>query len=1810
MSLTGWLDLIRQRFSPEHGQILVQSLQQDPLVWQFIQDESTSRPFFESAPAALDAYTPGKMAAWWIKQKTGSSLTEIGQGTFTLSGQLKAVAAQAFETTFNTGLPPADLYTAGLLALTLHERRMRKDTWEGLSDEIFILRNQQSIVKNYRTWQTPFACLFDYCPDFADLSADFTTSSSPTTQEAFIPIHLHTLIANPMAPSQLMEQLFGFVKQLSIDLQLESLRWLRDFRQQAVTVQLAKQLLQTKENRDFIARVFSALETFDAVNPEIDPLEKYVQHALPEDINRLAAFYFFCGDTRKANETYQKSSDVLEFLKAQTLYQSLVGERKHTSPSRWLEIINAVPHSKQARLFYAQSLIANQQYKEAQTQLEELPQTIQRQLLLNQIPGEKQTPLSTLLSSNTSPIKLTEGKSNPQASYFVQPSQLPAHTQLINAIRTQANPEESLPWLEKYLSVNMNDLKAIRLTRDLYEKANRDEQAIELTAFLERIEPNDFIHKRNLARLLAKADRWQDAFAFLQTIVKSDSKTDVIDLEMFAEAAVRTSQTETAMSICQNILRRSPNNPKALVLLGEIYHQKGDVLKAIQHMEGVVESVPNEPDAWITLAWLWAENDQTDRALETLKKGNQFNPDQPQLLRALGKAQVEKQAFSEALTALKQAHTLDPDHLEGKVALASVYQKMGQAENAYRLLESFTRNFEQHPHAAKLLGHVLLALDRSGEAEPILLFVAQQFPEEIETVLAASQLVLDRLESEHEPEPKDILQKVQALLKYTSQVHPEQAEISRLLADIDRQAGQHQKAFEVYSRLAKETTESKTTADWRLKYGLGQAAMGLGNLEVGLAALQAALGIQPSSLIIRHALADALQTADLPGKANAMATSALRMAPQDLNNILWYAKFKTDTNDPDEAVRAIKEALQITPHRDELRLWLAKTLIASGASQEAHENISAFVHSSSTNPELFHQACYICVHLNDLDLAAQALEKVRQTKQDFSPVALMDLAIIYSLKGQHQKALEILNADHNSIAAFPQIAILKADLLGDLGQYDSAHTTLKDIEGFVGQHLADEGEKTKQFRGSPLLYSHDLSLNGYQIRLGQLSRALGLFQEAHQHFSAALEENPYDEKLINAFIESAMVGLNHQPALNLPEHINPSSPLDDNTSQDLLDLICSQVEILIYQEDYDKAADRLEKIAAMGAAYPRYLAIQSRLQALLGETDKASNLLEDAIITFNETFGSQPSRALPTIFRQIINLHSIAEAYLASGNHLQAIHTWSKVSDQLDNQPLMNWRYLYALVTGAEAQQIAGTLSITAHSPGAVCLSEDHYRDAERLLTDLQKVLPQDQLVCLKARIESAFIGTWPTHLNIDACLQGPEEAAAVLIGSEEENLVQDILETYSDEVQVLQAYGVYAIRRQKRDAIPYVENALSLDPANPINHALLAHLTLNQPEIALKSIETALSLWPEEPEWHAIAADLNNSLGQTANAQRHIEFALEKQPENAKFWQKSAKLKVQNNNFAQAKSDLEMSTAYQPQDPSAWAAMAEVNRRMGDLSDALENIRKASQLDPADQKLVEMDMKLLFDKRNYLELETRAKSILAADNTQETARIFLAHALAKQGKFDQALDTLSQTLKQDPDNVVLSLEYCKIKKDQAGVEKVLPELIELAQNNTHDPEVLTTLTDWLIQANRLDEAEKAAQTVLRIMPEQAEIHLMLGRLQRAKGKLDQAITHLSEAISLDPAFIEAYLELGKTYQERRDLEKAIQIFEKASQANRSDPRPYYYAGLALKEIKDYPGAEVMLKQAKRCSPDDANIIRQLGVVTALNLVNNLREAK
>lgn len=1806
MPLEGLLDLIRKQFSPAQGQMLVSSLQQDPLVWQFAQEEEKSLSYFQSNTSDILAFSPGRITSWLFGDSVNQNIGNLQEIDFQLPEEIKQRASQALETISNTGLPPSDLKSAGLLAISIRERRSQNGDWQGLSAEIFEKSKQLDIQKFFRIWRTPFACLFSYCADFNDLIEDFLNSEKTFFAEAAVPLTIHAYLSNPIDDEKLQNHLYQLFVNRTQDLQLDSLKWLEAFQRFDLRKKLAQSLLETKKNIDFSAGIYSELEVFKTFNQDIDPLEKQIRYTLPEDLNRLGAFYYYSGNKQKAAETYQISSDLLKFLESQTLFQAIKNQKGQPSPASWMGLMSSLPNSKTIKHYFIDTLINEEKLSEAEEKLEFLADSFEKEILKNKIEHIRgdEKPLAAK-SFETKRIRKTLNF----PAYYVYPAQFDNVNHLLEIIESHKDVQAGIKLTDEILQNNFQSLNIVRKIRDIYEKSQNFDKALALTSYLERREPKENDHKRSLARLYSKNDRWEETYTTSQAFIKSTSTPEMEDLEIFAESALKTNRIDIAISVSQNILKKDAHNTKALILLGESFMHKGDIIKAIQHMEQVVEMIPDEPETWLTLARLWEENGQKDRSFEILNKGVLALPSEPKLLRSFGKSLLERKSPSEALSYLEKAYEIDPENLKGKLDLADAKYQMGHFDAAWKLLEPFEETYPQYPIVSKLMGKVMLDMGKQKAAEPVLIFASEQYPEDIDIVLTTARLIINRYENSFEELPGENLENLSAILNKALDITPSQKVLKLHQADVERLSGNLLNAMESYKALSEELSNEKSPINWRLNYGLGKTSIALGEYDMGLAALQDAGSEQPENLLIIHALVEAYQSANLQTKAEALAKTALKLAPQDISNILWYANHKNQNNKPEEAIKALKEALHINPDKPQLKLWLAKIHISTGDHEDAKTILSDLINHDDTTPDQLFQAAYICVRMNQLELAVDAFEKTIGKSKTFNLMTVLNLAAAYALIDQEKKALELLNVTQESHDNFPHLYLMKSDILTHLGQYQLALNTLKSIEEIAKDALTDNDVINNNKDISPLLYTYDFTFTGYLYRLGQLNRALGDFKSAMAYLTHAVELNPNEERLEHAIIETRLQLFDFDEITKETHEDQKEAFGTDALGVDQLDSICSKAEILILQGNPEKAAEIINKMSPANRTYPRYLALQSRLASFHGDVKVAEDYLKDAVNAYQNTLDGMQSKTLQILFRKLRNLISIAGAALALDDDIFAIQTHEQAWHLLDNQPFNNWRFAKTLIKSAEDQQKARVLSITNHSPGEAILSDNYQNLAQNILNNLKKHLPEEAFICCQGRMAAAFSGEWPLGLNADVCLNTPETAASVVISTHDDKLVEQIMDAYPQNAILLQAYGIYALKNNKRKGLQYAAKALEFDTSNPVNHALLAMLNKDHPEQALKSIETALTFWPDESKWHAYTADLYKQIEKHDMATRHIAEALKNQPENADFWRMSAEINLELNNLRHAKHDLERSASLSANDTEIWVKMADVNRRMGFVHEATQNIETASKLSPKDETIAIKEAGFLYDTKQFEQAEVKAKEIINNQGNNIDAYIILAQAQAKQGKFIQALATLDKANQMNPANKDIDLEILKIRKDQEGIETILPNLIALAQKNPENPTILTTLTDWLIKTNRLNQAKETAQTILKIMPNQAEVHLMLGRLQRLDGQLDQALAHFADAITLEPNNVDAYIEMGKTYRDRRDLENAIETFQKGTQADASDPRPYYHAGMALKECKDYTSAEAMLKQAKKYSPDDPNVVRQLGMVTALNLIDNLREA-
>ena len=1793
MSLEPLFELIRERFSPSEGKTVLTALKQDPLVWQFVSKGADSHAYFDTFASDVSAFSPGRIAAWVVEQKMGVTLGDLTNLETVLPDDVKLSGRNMFEATFNSGLAPIDLYSAGLLALTLRERRKIKGNWQGTANEILFKQGPSSIEKNVRIWGSPLACLISFIPDIDDLWLDFFQTNTGT--KAVIPMMAHGLLSNPFTEKEVLNRLFTMTSGSDIDVQLEVLKYLTAQNRPELTKTLAQHYMQVKKNVDFFSKVFAEIETLESDPIGADPLQKPIRFSLSEDLNRIAAFHHFNNDDRKARETYRTAGNVLGSIKAQTLFQSVMSSNDPDVKSSWIEIINQYPHSHQAKVHYINFLIENKDFDEAVRLLKELQDSPEKSWLSYLLSNKDHDqpiplPISHALFSNDQQDQVQS------PGYFVHSPTFGLHKQILRKLARKDAPHHEGINIE----INQVDPETVAIARDILMNSGQYDQAIELTAYLDLVEPEDPTHHQQLARLYGLAERWPQAYSAIQQIVKSKTEPSTEDLLLFAKAALQTDHADMAISICQNILKRNENQPEALVLLGEGFWQKGDSVKAIQHLEKVVETIPEEARTWLALARIWQSNGQHDRALDALHKGALAIPDNPEILRELGNHHLIHQSPAEALTYLKKAYEADRENSAGQISLAQACYQLGEFDQAWALLQPYVENYQQRPDTARLLGQVLLGMGHDLKAKPILCFAASQFTDDLETVSAAARLVITEAETTPAENHSEELTQIKTILAKSLKAHSEDFSLKCDFADVTRLTSDHQRALELYSELLEEESFTRSANAWRCQYGMGRSALALGKHEIALAALQEAMSLGSENTIIHHALSEAYAASDLPEKAGEAARTALKLNPASLPNILWYVQFQMENGEPDEAIMALSEALLIAPNHPELQLWLAQSLASVGEIQDSEKNIQNLLENSTASVKTLHKGAYIGLQINQPELAIRALEKAVHLSESVDPLLLMELAGAYLTMNQRRKALETLNLSKEQRLTYPQLALLRADILNQLGQYELALETLNDISGLAEESLAESQTGLDDIARSPLLYTSDFSLKGYFHRLGQLHRISGSLDQAVTFLQRALELDSSDDRAHLAYAETEYIRMNFEQALDIANGASVNHP-----SNALLELTCLKAEVFLHLERLDEAKALMDSLPTQMKSHPRLLALKSRVAGIQGDMDQCKAYLEQA---YQEYTAQEISTSVEDRLAQIMTLNSLAEAAITLQNYALAIQLLQKAVSDTNDQPLFSWRLAAAFLEGAELQRKADILAITTHSPGTQFLSQDNYAQFNQHLEQVKTCLQQEAWLCLNARGVAAFEGEWPLRLNLDHCLNDPISASAVIINSDDDEIVRKALEAHPNHPLVQQAYGLNALRYAKVDGIPAVEKALQADPTDSINHALLAYLNKDNPETALSAIKVALNLWPDESEWHMFAAELEKQAGNQEAASDHIARALSLNPDNSSHWQRSAENKALNNDLVEAKEDLEKSISLQSDDIASWLKLAEINWKLGEKFEAVNNVRKARELDPDNKEIALKEAQLDLDQNRFEDARSKANLILKKDDRNEMALIIYAKSLAKQGHFEEALSTLSKSLDKYPDRPNLSLESLRIKKEMEGIEPILPDLIILAEANPENPEVLTTLTDWLIQSNRIEKAAETAQTILRILPEEARVHLMLGRLQRKSGQLDQAITHFSDAIVYDPCLVEAYLELGKTYQERRELDEAIHAFQQGSKADSSDPRPYFYSGMALKECKDYVGAEKMLRQAKRHAPDDANIIRQLGVVTAMNLINNLRE--
>ena len=245
--------------------------------------------------------------------------------------------------------------------------------------------------------------------------------------------------------------------------------------------------------------------------------------------------------------------------------------------------------------------------------------------------------------------------------------------------------------------------------------------------------------------------------------------------------------------------------------------------------------------------------------------------------------------------------------------------------------------------------------------------------------------------------------------------------------------------------------------------------------------------------------------------------------------------------------------------------------------------------------------------------------------------------------------------------------------------------------------------------------------------------------------------------------------------------------------------------------------------------------------------------------------------------------------------------------------------------------------------------------------------------------------------------------------------------------------------------------------------------------------------------------------------------------------------------------------------------------------------------------------------------------SLQAADSVRAVAEANAGLALARQGKYDQALPRYRAALALDPHlpglQLNLGLAYLKLDRlPEAAIafehalkadptsfqvqtllgmtyfgcrrfEDAAPHLKAAAGRQPDNTELRYKLAQSYLYSKRYEEAKEEFRFLLTKDPDSAAVHLLLGEVLDAAGQTEQAVAEFEAAVKSPKREPEAHFGLGYLYWKQRRYEDALRQFLAQLESMPQHSQALTYAGDSEMHTGHEKEAREHLRQAVKLDP-------------------------
>ena len=319
-------------------------------------------------------------------------------------------------------------------------------------------------------------------------------------------------------------------------------------------------------------------------------------------------------------------------------------------------------------------------------------------------------------------------------------------------LQTVDRGDEALPLLEKSIRKYPDD-KRLRLTyaRTLVEQNRIDDAKVQFTTLLQQY-PEDDELRYSLALVCLEAKAWDEAEGYLRDLVERSAHVDSAHLNLGriaeerndpqgalneyslvgpgveylpaqlrqADILIANGRSDEASRLLAQARGAEPDYAVQLYLIeSESLANNGKEAQAWAVLDKALQQYPGDSSLLYTRAMLAEKRNDIPQLEKDLRTIIQREPDNTMALNALGYTLSDRTTrYAEAKALIEKAHQLSPDDPAVLDSLGWVNFRMGNLDEAERLLRDAYARFPDHEVAAHL-GEVLWAQGKHREARKI-----------------------------------------------------------------------------------------------------------------------------------------------------------------------------------------------------------------------------------------------------------------------------------------------------------------------------------------------------------------------------------------------------------------------------------------------------------------------------------------------------------------------------------------------------------------------------------------------------------------------------------------------------------------------------------------------------------------------------------------------------------------------------------------------------------------------------------------------------------------------------------------------------------------------------------------------------------------------------------------------------------------------------------------------------------------------------------------------------------------------------------